>query len=321
MTQQPLDQSQTALNEAQANQANANAALFEQQALQTAQTTADSKYAALVPDLTKVATGSLDTSNDKGGLASALSFAAMKHAAERSCRSLRDKTGNMSALRILLTSESNLITSSSAGIDVCSELKHLNDRASELLRTDRPPASNERPLVALGAITAAASALPGVLSLFAKHETLVSSTVAPNDLAAVAAVSGALLAEPNGPALKSDTFQRGVRGPLYEQADELASKLVRLQSITGDSSSEDVKDLIKLIENTLAAITSIPKGGTLSPLAAASFWDLIFNGSDPITHILLVKSETGGTAELLDQRAMRSDHVFLAATASITHIQ
>jgi hypothetical protein len=314
MTEQPLDPSQVALNKAQARQDNASADLTDQQVLQA-------KYTALVPDLTKVTAGTLDTSNDKGGMASALSFAAMKHAAQRTHRSLHDKIGDMSPLKILLTSEPNLVTSSSAGLDVASELAQLNTRAEDLLRpgTTRQPAG-ARALVGTTAISLAAAAIPGVLSLFAKHESLVTSATAANDLAAVAAVCGALLGGPNGPVLKSDIFQRAVRGPLYQQADELAANLARLQSLSGDSASQEVNDLIKLIENTLTAIISVPKGGTLSPLAAANFWNLAFDRSAPISHVLLVKSETGATTELFDQRPVLSDRVFLAATASITYI-
>jgi hypothetical protein len=314
MTEQPVDPSQAALNEAQARQAIASAELTEQQALQA-------KYAALVPDLTKVAAGTVDTSNDKGGMASALSFAAMKHAAQRAHESLHNKIDDMSSMRILLTSDQNLVTSSSAALDVASELEQLNTRAKDLLQppTARRPAE-ARALVGTTAISLAAAAIPGVLSFFAKHESLITSVTAANDLAAVAAVAGALMGESNGPTLKSDIFQRAVRGPVYQQADDLAAKLAQLQSLTGDAVTQEVKDLIKLIENTLAAIISVPKGGMLSPLAAANFWNLAFDGATSITHILLVKSETGATTELFDQRQVLSDRVFLAATASITYI-
>ncbi len=303
---QPLDPSQQKLNDAQAE-------LYEAQAQQA-------RFSSLVPDLTKVASGALDTSNDKAGMASALSFVAMKHAAQRACRSLREKIGDMSTLRLLVTVEPNLATSSSAGVDVAFELDQLNKRAEDLLKAYPPKPANAAHIVGVTAIGLAAAALPGVLSLFAKHDTLVTGTVAANDQAAVAAVCGALLSQQNGPQLKSDTFQRAVRGPLYHQADQLAVNLARLQSLDEAATTQDVKDLIKLIENTLAAITSVPKGGTLSPLAAASFWDNAFGGQNPITHILLVKSETGGTAEFFEQRQLVSDRAFLTATASVTYM-
>jgi len=309
MAEQPIDASQQALNYAQAD-------LATQQALQA-------KYDSLVPDLTKVAASTLDTSNDKAGMANALAFAALKHAAKGVCRSLRSGTGDMAALRILLTSQPNLMTSSSVGINVASELRQLNERAESFLgpnRGGRPP-EGASSFVGITAIGMAAAALPGVLSLFSKHESLVTSAVAANDLAAVAAVSAALLTEQDGLILKSDDFQRATRGPLYQQADELGAKLAQLQALGGDDSrAKEVDDLIKLIENTLTAVTSVPKGGALSPLASASFWDSAFSGSDPYTHVLLVKSETGATTELFDQRQIASDRVFLAATASVTYI-
>jgi hypothetical protein len=306
MTVPPVDPSTQALN-------NAQASLAREQALQA-------KYDSLVPDLTKVAAGALDSSNDKAGMANALAFAALKHAAEGACQSLHAKTGDMSALRILMTTQPNLITSSSAGIDVASELTQLNERAASRLATKASGQTLQgaSPRVGITAIGMAAAALPGVLSLFAKHESLVTTAVAADDLAAIAAVSGVLLAEHTGLVLKSDSFQRAARGALYQTADQLGDKLAELQSLGRDSLTEEDNDLVTLIENTLTAVTSVPKGGTISPLAAASFWDSAFSGPNPFTHVLLVKSETGATTELFDQRQVVSDRVFLAATASIT---
>lgn len=304
------DKSQDDLNEAQAD-------LYTQQALQA-------RYSMLVPDLTKVAAGTLDASNDKSGMASALSFTAMTHVAEKTSRSLRDKLKDLSAVRILLTSQPNLIQASSAGFDVASELDQLSKRADDLLEkapqqaTPSQAGQSQQRFVGITALGAVAAALPGVLSLFAKHESLATATMAPDDLAAVTAVAGTLLKEPKPQAVKLDTFQRAVRGPLYEQADALGIKVEQLRSLSSDS--KEVKDLVTLIENTLTSILSVPKGGTLSPLAAANFWNLAFDGEAPMTHVLLVKSETGGTAELVDQRAVFADKVFLAATASISYM-
>src|SRR5271167_838209 len=127
---QSTDPSQAKLNDAQADLAEAQA----QQAM----------YSTLVPDFSKVPPGALDTSSDKAGMASALSFVAMKYAAQRACGSLREKIHDMSALRLLITVEPNLASGSSAGVDVADELDQLTARADDLLKPDAPKPPAER---------------------------------------------------------------------------------------------------------------------------------------------------------------------------------
>ena len=310
--------SQRALDEAQAKAANASAEYSRQQALQLAQQTSDSQYSALVPDLTKVTAGSLGTSNDKVGMASTLAFGAMNDAAGLVVEAMQEIVTGGSAIRLLLTSKPDLVSGMSSRLDVAAELEELTKAASALLA---PPKEDQhvRSLVFGSAVAAAASLIPGVLSLFAKHETLSSGAVASNDLAAVAAMAGALLELDPAPMLIHDTFQLSSRGPLYDQADQLATKLAQLEALTGPDAAK-AKSLISVVTNTLTSITAVPKGGSVSALAAANVWERLTSGPNPITHVLLVTSEAGSTTQLFDQRVLLQDKVLLAATAGITYM-
>jgi hypothetical protein len=315
MTQTSTDpQIQARLDRAAATEAEAKA----EQAVSAAQA---SRYSSLVPDLTKVKPGPLDLKGDQGGMAAALAYGAMSDAATLVARSVRTRLGPQpSAARLLVTSDPDLVQGTAGWLDLVAEIAQLQVRANTLVPPPAPPPANIEPLVALSALSAAASALPGVLSLFARTETLTSTSTTANDLAAAAAVVGALISESNPPSVKHDTFQLATRGQVYDDAANLAAKLPALEALTAPAVSNDAKALRTLIENTLTAAVTVPKGATRSPIATASFWQAMTTGENAITHVLLVKSETGATTELVEHRFMFEDNVFLAATASITFL-
>jgi hypothetical protein len=90
--------------------------------------------------------------------------------------------------------------------------------------------------------------------------------------------------------------------------------------VTDPDAKKEAAVLIKSITTALGALTAVPKGGTRSPLALASVYELIVGSNPKISHILLVKAQPGSASELVDQRFMVKDKVLMSASMSITYM-
>ena len=294
-----------------------------------AETDADaSRYGALVPDLSKVNTDTLDLKGDNATMANALVFAALTDAATLVATKIGERVGDgVKSMHVLVTNEVNLVQGSTTYLNLTRELEQLKDQAYAVIK--QPSKAFTAGLIGVGSAlalgSALASAVPGALSLFAHHETLTRTAPKTDDLAAASAVADALIRGEIGE-VKHDTFRIARQGAINHLTDELASKLPELQKVTDPDAKDAAEALAKLITAELAMLTAVPGRGTRSPLAIASMYELMmgyrgdFRGAAPITHVMLVKSQPGSVSELINRRFMAKDKVLITATMSITYM-
>jgi hypothetical protein len=151
-----------------------------------------SELTAMVPDISKVTNSTLELGKDGPAIhASALTFGAVGEAAQAIANAiLNPDTG---AKRILVTSDDDLVTTDAVWWEVTTGLAQLEKAASDLL-IDATVESVETAALA-PIITAAAAALPSVISLLSAQRSISTASVTVNDLAAATAVAGALEAQ------------------------------------------------------------------------------------------------------------------------------
>jgi len=93
-----------------------------------------------------------------------------------------------------------------------------------------------------------------------------------------------------------------------DTADHVAGVLALLESVT------------TAIDAFSASLIAVADGATRSPLAIAATREQLHpDAPDAFTHALLVRSESGGASQTIDDKAFwMSDKVSIVATASIT---
>jgi len=101
---------------------------------------------------------------------------------------------------------------------------------------------------------------------------------------------------------------------------KLAENLPRPQQVTDPDAKQEAAALITSTTAALGELTASPESGTRSPLAIASMAELMQGVHPEITHALLVRGHPGSAGELVDQRFIVDDKVFIAAAMSITCI-
>ncbi len=298
--------------EAEARQAGANADQAETAA-------AGSPYSALVPDLSKVQASTFDLKGNDATVANGLAFAAVTAAGRLVADKIRNHLGEN--VKVVVTSDADFVKATATYANLKLDLEQLALQAEALLERPKPYELEIEIVPALALGSAVASALPGILSLFAHHETLTSTAVKPDDLASASAVIGALLESAGADAVvMHDTFRRALPGVIDNLAKELLADLSQLQQVTDPDKKPRATALIKSISAALGELTAVPKGGTRSPLVMASVAELMDGDPPKISHALLLKGQPGSASELTDTRAFGKEHVLIATTMSITYI-
>jgi hypothetical protein len=318
----PGKEIQDRLDKAAADKAEAQAREAAAKAEQAEVDAAASRYSALVPDLSKANFGTLDVKGTDATMASGLAFAAVTDAAMLIAKKIGQRAGDLvKSMRVMVTSDADFVQGSATYLNLKRELEELAKQADALLEKVKLPSGEELlPAAGLAVGSALASAVPGILSLFARHETLTRAAVKGDDLAAASAVAGALLKHARVNRVMHDTFRIAEPGIIDDLAEQLAEKLPALQQVTDPDAKKEAAVLIKSITTALGALTAVPKGGTRSPLALASVYELIVGSNPKISHILLVKAQPGSASELVDQRFMVKDKVLMSASMSITYM-
>ncbi len=93
---------------------------------------------------------------------------------------------------------------------------------------------------------------------------------------------------------------------------EVAEAAIRIGLIDGT---------IAAIDKFLTSLTTVPKGGTRSPLTLAALREDLRDGKDPFTHVLLVKGNGGSTSQVIDDKPLwAADRFAVVGTAGITYM-
>lgn len=228
------------------------------------------QVAALIPDFSKVQRGSLEVKGDQPLFGTALAQRALDAAAETMAAQTTGVMPREGKWRLLITSDSELASSHAAYIDVVTGLDQLSDAADKLLGEEPPkrpaPGSTQEFAWVAPVLGGIASAVPGLLSLFAAHRTITTATVTVDDLAAAAASAGALKRVEKRGVVVHDDFRLLFRGVVHDNLAALSAKRQELvghkiaweadkaRSNTELSEARDrVKDLEKQLEDAKAA--------------------------------------------------------------------
>jgi hypothetical protein len=149
------------------------------------------QLSAFIPDLSTVKASTLETKEGGALLGSFLTFGALERVATEIAS--RIVSAPMTDGRLFITSESDIASSDAAYHEVSTGLKQLADASQRLLNDLQSPTVMTQSASAAGAaISALAGAVPSLLSLFSAQRTLTTGATTVGDVAAAAAVAGAL---------------------------------------------------------------------------------------------------------------------------------
>ncbi len=347
----------------------------------------------MIPDFGKIDRGKLEVKGDAPLYGTALAQQALQKVGVRIAEIVAEKA-NFATATVLVTSDAQFADSDVAYQDVMTGLSQLIKAGKQQVEDPEvSEATAPQPHAATAIIGAIAAALPGAISLLSAHRTVTTSAIAASDLAAAAAVAGALLDDenfrgrvvhdsmrllPDGIVARRVRELDNVRLKLVEKKQELETEqsqqptqektlrdnLTALQREL-EADDADVADLqrqmsdaeqqlavlagralaitarlagintvVAAIDPFMAALRTVPEGGTRSPLAAAMLREGVHeprhdaaqststSGADAeITHVLLVKSEAGSAQQAIDDKPFWFDEKFsVVAAASVTYM-
>ncbi|ADJ48154.1 hypothetical protein AMES_6329 [Amycolatopsis mediterranei S699] len=305
--QQRMDQADVAKAEAEARSAAAKAE-------QDATDARTSRLAELVPDFGKVKDSVLEVKDGPAILGTSLTYRALAKAAGAVPAKLpEDRTGWR---RLLVTSDADLATADAAYAEVRSGLEQLQRAAAALL----PPEEGDEMALAADVAAVVASALPSALSLLTTQRSVATATVTVNDLAAAAAVVGALLASALQVPVVHDDFRLLPRGEIYgavavvggmrQQLVERKTDLGNRRPPAGSPEAQELSGRVEQIDSVVAAIDTfnaairvVPPNAKRSLLSAAALHEDLHT-TDGMSHVLLVKAEPGQAQQVTENRPL-----------------
>jgi hypothetical protein len=309
------------------------------------------EISSLIPDLSKVKDSTITATSGAAIGGSALTFGGLAHAADEIAKKVAPEKAQR---RFLVTSDSGLASDDTVYLEVTGGLGKLQAAATRLLAETAAPKDERRSQagrgpgivaesVAAGAaagmaagplVGAVAAAIPQVLSVLSAERSLATQAITVSDLAAAAAVAGALIALPDGRArVMHDEFRLVSRDPVQKSVDDLSDARMRLAArklelavrkstleaemkdggtaqqkatiATIVASASLVDSLLASIDAFITGIRAVPEGGMRTPLGTASLYHAIHDTSrDGITHVLLVKAQAAQSAMLTDDRPL-----------------
>lgn len=304
------------------------------------------QMAALVPDFKDVGRGTLENKSEKPMFEAVLGQRALSNAALDVATVVRTCLDPAQGKRVLVTDDAELTVSDATYQDIHASLKQLTEAAQEALAEPEAAAGGgeatpegEGFAPPLAAMSAVAGAIPALLGVFSARRTLMGNELAKDDLAASAAVVGAILAiEGTAPALvhdhvrlldeEGDTAKK--HGALVALRRRLGTLQMGLEAEKGETPASD-KAALKMLSVRLGRITTacsaidqftasavaIPEGANRSPLSIAATRDELHTGH--FSHILLVKAAGGSVHQTIDDKPfLAKDKVSILAAASIT---
>jgi hypothetical protein len=299
------------------------------------------QLAAIIPDLSKVTASSLETKGDYPSWATSLVYRAIDEAALKvvdrifgaEFKDPAEKTppptpDSTSGNRVVyITSESDLVVSSFTYNEVRYNIRKLLGSCRAMLDHQGDVHAD---LVPVTALTAIASTLPSILSLFSAARSINATSITASDLAAAAAVAECIRARGTGAKILHDGFALMPEDELLKEVFDLTrarNDLGQLKGrLAGSSDAPDgeekrnanlseIESLISMIDTYIAAIHAVPASGQRSLLATAALYERI----QKVSHVLLVKAQAGQAKDMLDNRPLWwADRFSTVVDASIT---
>jgi hypothetical protein len=231
-----------------------------------------SQLKSLIPDFGAVKDSTVEINKDGPPLfGSVLTFGALNRAAKSISDKIQQRSGSTpTAWRIFVTSDPDLASSDSIYQDVTTGFDQLKEAADKLLEQTDPQLETAGYVAPLDIAAALASAVPGVLSLLSAHRSLTTASVTVNDLAATAAVAGALKDDPAASpwVIVHDDFQLVPAGGIYATSAVVSTKrqeLIGRKLVIGERKSGFDADLEKALAAKKAKEREIADAGNNPP--------------------------------------------------------
>jgi hypothetical protein len=319
--------------------------------LQTAEAQ-QKQFSALLPDLSKVTAGSIET-EEGAAFGTSLAQRAVAAAAGAVAKRVLDKIPAGS--QILITGDVELASTDAIYVEVVNGLDQLVEASEGLLKQISPGkhVTHLHPgswgivgpfSAAFGPVSAAIGAvaafLPGALSLLSAHRSLATSAVSVDSLAAAASVAEHLLKGKTPPTVFHDDFRllpEGgvVRKKLTELGEKRQELIDRRAGLEGEKAADGaskelvaecaahvaaIDTMVTAIDKFTTSLQSTAEGAKHSPLAAAILREQLHaTDSSRFGHVLFVKAEAGSAQQLVnDLPLLFKDRFTTIATAGVT---
>jgi hypothetical protein len=263
--------------------------------------------------------GTTTVSGDQPIMGSALALKGLGVAAGKVAGVVRDKAAG--ARSILVTSDVDLATVDAAHHEVAACLHELRAAADRYLAPEEPVVGAE----SLGAAAAAVAALiPSVVGMMAAQHTVSSFAITADDLAATAAVVGALLDTVPDVDVAHNDFRMRTESAVDSELTGLRERRWRLAELEipaeAVAEKERVMALIAAIDAFDSAVRAVPAGAKRSPLTNAALYEELHK-DDGIDHVLLVKGLSGSGSQVVADRPLWfKDRFFVTTTVNITYL-
>ena len=291
----------------------ADADKAEADARKAAGDAAQAELTRLTPDLSKLVVPELASHEGQASAGSRVTFGALEEAADKVAKAVQGHKPT----RVLVTNDVDLVSGDATYQTVSTTMATLIDAAKSLLRKPDPA---KRALIGLGLVeiaSIAASVVPQAISLLLPKRSLAVSAITVDDLAASAEVLGALLTLKIGAV--HDDFQMVGSGEVYSTFQtlqglrrDLAKEKLLLPVASADVPlDEETKRKVAAIDSLVAAIDTFASAATSAgasagrpALATAAIYGLLRTGEKRISHVLLVKSQSGSMSEHREDRPL-----------------
>ncbi|MHA7263539.1 hypothetical protein ACX80W_10095 [Arthrobacter sp. TMN-37] len=240
------------------------------------------------------------------------------------------KRTDTNAYRIFITSDPDLLSRDAHLRSLSSRLRSLTSAVSEFPRPREETRMNFAGPALVGAATAVAKLIPGLVELFAVNRTLTGKAITIEEEQAVTAVAGALAAAEGGDFLKFDDT-RFLTGDtdIQKERDALEAATITLQvDVARERNKPEIEQdagwlaaaaiVMKAGQDALAALDTVPAGAKISPLAAAMATELI-RDSD-MQFILVIRPAGGSAAQLINDRPLAmKDPIYIAGSVALSY--
>jgi hypothetical protein len=335
-----------AKQDAEAAKLNAEAAKIAAEARKIELETDVARWRGLVPDFGAVKAGKTDLPAEKVGRSALLGWMALESAAEKLvAEAIFDQTlvAKGSGVVVLVTSDPDLTSLGAAYLEVKTSTDAVLARATEVLKKYRVVSKTMAFAPTLiGAATAVAGALPGLISLFGTDRSETVIDLARDDEAVIAMVCGKLLKHGalSGITIVDDRFRLVERTGIWSVLRDLNDARTELAGVRAEQAPPGTEPpkpgtakakALAEIESAIAAIVgmevslrSVPAGRVRSPIVEAALYERLFEAqgtADGFTHVLHLRALGGQVSrDVVDRPAVfGSDTLNILAEAAISY--
>ena len=279
------------------------------------------QFASVVPDMSKVNTGSATVDAGTQLFGSALALQALSQASRDAAADIAAKIPDKSKY-LLVTTEADLASTDALYAQVEDGLLQLFQAAQALTApaftesapetADAGTKAHRESLIAAG-VGVAAAALPAVVSLFSANRKISGASVSADDIQAAIGVAAAMAQQQPPLKVLVDDFRTVDRtGRVNDLLDKVNTARLALAGrkaeLSGSASPEDstslalVSQVASAIDAFLTSILAVPGGATRSAYTSAILRERLHDGS--IACVVLIKGVGGATAQVVNDKPL-----------------